>query len=54
MSTNCRLPRKTCSSRTLLQSQIRPHFIINTIYSFITLNQIGETELLKRLFLPVC
>ncbi len=33
-----------------LQSQIRPHFIINTIYSFITLNQIGETELLNDCF----
>ena len=30
-----------------LQSQIQPHFIINTIYSFITLNQIGERELLN-------
>lgn len=33
-----------------LQSQIQPHFIINTIYSFITLNQIGETELLNDAF----
>ena len=33
-----------------LQSQIQPHFIINTIYSFITLNQIGETELLNDSF----
>ena len=33
-----------------LQAQIRPHFIINTIYSFITLNQIGETELLNDCF----
>lgn len=33
-----------------LQSQIQPHFIINTIYSFITLNQIGETELLNESF----
>lgn len=33
-----------------LQSQIQPHFIINTIYSFITLNQIGEQELLDRSF----
>ena len=30
-----------------LQSQIQPHFIINTIYSFITLNQIGERDLLN-------
>ena len=30
-----------------LQSQIRPHFIINTIYGFITLNQIGEKKLLN-------
>lgn len=30
-----------------LQSQIQPHFIINTIYSFITLNQIGEQEALN-------
>lgn len=30
-----------------LQSQIQPHFIINTIYSFITLNQIGEQETLN-------
>ena len=30
-----------------LQSQIQPHFIINTIYSFITLNQIGEQDLLN-------
>lgn len=30
-----------------LQSQIQPHFIINTIYSFITLNQIGEQALLN-------
>ena len=27
-----------------LQSQIQPHFLINTIYSFIALNQIGETK----------
>lgn len=33
-----------------LQSQIQPHFIINTIYSFITLNQIGESELLNDYF----
>ena len=33
-----------------LQSQIQPHFIINTIYSFISLNQIGETELLNDAF----
>lgn len=33
-----------------LQSQIQPHFIINTIYSFITLNQIGEQELLNNSF----
>lgn len=33
-----------------LQSQIQPHFIINTIYSFITLNQIGEQELLNDAF----
>lgn len=33
-----------------LQSQIQPHFIINTIYNFITLNQIGETELLNDSF----
>lgn len=33
-----------------LQSQIQPHFIINTIYSFITLNQIGERELLNDSF----
>ena len=33
-----------------LQSQIRPHFIINTIYSFITLNQIGEKDLLNDYF----
>lgn len=33
-----------------LQSQIQPHFIINTIYSFISLNQIGEQELLDRSF----
>jgi sensor histidine kinase YesM len=30
-----------------LQSQIQPHFIINTIYNFISLNQLGETELLN-------
>ena len=33
-----------------LQSQIQPHFIINTIYSFITLNQIGEQETLNDAF----
>lgn len=33
-----------------LQSQIQPHFIINTIYSFITLNQIGEKDLLNDYF----
>ena len=33
-----------------LQSQIQPHFIINTIYSFITLNQIGEQEALNDAF----
>lgn len=33
-----------------LQSQIQPHFIINTIYSFITLNQIGEKDLLNDAF----
>jgi len=33
-----------------LQSQIQPHFIINTIYSFITLNQIGESDLLNDYF----
>lgn len=33
-----------------LQSQIQPHFIINTIYSFITLNQIDEKELLNDAF----
>lgn len=33
-----------------LSSQIRPHFIINTIYSFISLNQIGEQELLNDAF----
>lgn len=33
-----------------LSSQIRPHFIINTIYSFITLNQIGERDLLNDAF----
>jgi len=33
-----------------LQSQIQPHFIINTIYSFITLNQIGENDLLNDYF----
>jgi len=33
-----------------LQSQIQPHFIINTIYSFITLNQIGEKEKLNDAF----
>lgn len=33
-----------------LQSQIQPHFIINTIYSFITLNQIGEQEILNDAF----
>jgi len=33
-----------------LQSQIQPHFIINTIYSFITLNQIGEQERLNDAF----
>ena len=27
-----------------LQSQIEPHFLINTIYCFIALNQIGETK----------
>ena len=39
-----------------LQSQIQPHFIINTIYSFITLNQIGEQETLNDAFtpLPIC
>ena len=30
-----------------LQSQIRPHFLINTIYCFIALNQIGETKKLN-------
>ena len=30
-----------------LQSQIQPHFLINTIYSFIALNQIGETKKLN-------
>lgn len=33
-----------------LSAQIRPHFIINTIYSFITLNQIGERDLLNDAF----
>lgn len=33
-----------------LQSQIQPHFIINTIYSFITLNQIGEKDMLNDAF----
>lgn len=33
-----------------LQSQIQPHFIINTIYSFISLNQIGEQERLNDAF----
>ena len=33
-----------------LQSQIQPHFIINTIYSFITLNQIGEQDALNDAF----
>ena len=31
-----------------LQSQIQPHFIINTIYSFISLNQIGEPDALGK------
>ncbi|MBQ6518935.1 MAG: histidine kinase [Anaerolineaceae bacterium] len=30
-----------------LQSQIQPHFLINTIYCFIALNQIGETKKLN-------
>ena len=30
-----------------LQSQIQPHFLINTIYCFIALNQIGETRKLN-------
>lgn len=30
-----------------LQSQIQPHFLINTLYSFIALNQIGETKKLN-------
>ena len=33
-----------------LQAQIQPHFIINSIYSFITLNQIGEKDLLNDAF----
>lgn len=33
-----------------LQSQIQPHFLINTIYCFIALNQIGETEKLTNAF----
>ena len=33
-----------------LQSQIQPHFLINTIYSFIALNQIGETKKLNNGF----
>lgn len=33
-----------------LQSQIQPHFMINAIYSFIALNQIGERELLNNSF----
>ncbi len=30
-----------------LQSQIQPHFLINTLYCFIALNQIGETKKLN-------
>lgn len=30
-----------------LQSQIQPHFIVNTIYGFIALNQIGDTQKLN-------
>lgn len=33
-----------------LQSQIQPHFLINTIYNFIALNQIGETKKLNASF----
>ena len=33
-----------------LQSQIQPHFLINTIYCFIALNQIGEKEKLNSGF----
>lgn len=33
-----------------LRSQIQPHFLINTIYGFIALNQIGETEKLNAAF----
>ena len=33
-----------------LQSQIQPHFLINTIYCFIALNQIGETKKLNDAF----
>ena len=30
-----------------LQSQIQPHFMVNTIYGFIALNQIGDTQKLN-------
>ena len=33
-----------------LRSQIQPHFLINTIYCFITLNQIGERDKLNTAF----
>jgi two-component system sensor histidine kinase YesM len=33
-----------------LRSQIQPHFLINTIYGFIALNQIGETKKLDAGF----
>lgn len=33
-----------------LQTQIRPHFIVNTIYSFIALNQMGMREQLNTAF----
>ena len=33
-----------------LRSQIQPHFLINTIYCFITLNQIGEADKLNAAF----
>lgn len=42
--------RQKSMQLSALQSQIQPHFLINTIYSFIALNQIGETERLNTAF----